>query len=561
MRDKGKRQEEIRMATKKKHQKNSGISFIKQAFILGMAGIVVRILGFAYRLPLTDMIGDEGNGIYAAGYNIYNFFLIMSSAGLPVAISRMVAEKIALEEYSNAKKIFNVSMMASGFFSLFLAIVMAFGTFLFYVGCRETGSTDNLWYPSVWCLFTLSPTIFIVGVMAVYRGYFQGFQTAVPTALSQIVEQIFNAVFSVYLAWLMIGYGVEFGAAGGTAGTGVGALAGLVLLIICYSSTKESRRLLFITDKKDYKIENGKEILFSLIKIAVPIITGTAIFSMTNFVDMFMVNSRLAAAGFDYSDIVKLYGQLNGKYVTLSTMPVSISTAVATAVIPSIAASLVRKDQEAVQTKVDSALRVTMIISIPAACGLGALGTPILQMLFPRYSDGGSLITVGSLSVIFLALSQISTGVLQGIGKVKTPAINALWGALTKIPVNYFLIAIPQINIIGAVISTTVCYIVCSILNFRALVKASGVKPDYVGMLVKPFIASAFMAVVCVVSYNLLYSFFPNNTAVTLLTVAAALFVYFWAMAFIGGFKREDVAMLPKGRALTSFLDKRGLLK
>lgn len=526
------------------------------AAILAAAGLIVRFIGFLYRLPLTNMIGDEGNGIYAAGYNIYNFFLIMSSAGLPVAISRMIAEKLALEEYSNARKIFKVSMFAAGGLSLLFAMFMAVGTYMFYSYCTATGKTDNLWYPSVWCLYTLSPTIFIVGVMAVYRGYFQGFQTTVPTALSQIIEQVFNAVFSVYFAWVLIKYGVEFGAAGGTAGTGIGALSGLIILVVFYLMTIKNRNAIFAQDKKDYRIEGSGEIVINLIKIAVPVITGTAIFSMTNFVDMIMVNSRLAAAGFDHNTIVKLYGQLNGKYVTLTTMPVAISTAIATAVIPSIAASMARKEHDIVQSKVDTALRVTMIISIPAAGGLGALGTPILAMLFPKYAEGGVLITVGALSVIFLALSQISTGVLQGIGKVKTPAFNALWGAVTKIPVNYVLIAIPQINVVGAVISTTVCYIVCSILNFRALVKATGVKPDYTGMLLKPCVSAVVMSIAAVGSYYGVYTLVSSNTLATLLAIVFAIFVYFVVMILVKGFKRDDLKMVPGGTKLIGFLEK-----
>lgn len=541
------------------NQKNNNLlggSFVKMAAILAAAGLVVRFIGFLYRLPLTNMIGDEGNGIYAAGYNIYNFFLIMSSAGLPVAISRMIAEKLALEEYSNARKIFKVSMAAAGGLSLLFAILMAVGTYIFYSYCTATGKTDNLWYPSVWCLYTLSPTIFIVGVMAVYRGYFQGFQTTVPTALSQIVEQVFNAVFSVYFAWVLIKYGVEFGAAGGTAGTGIGALSGLIILVVFYAMTIKNRNAIFAQDKKNYRVEGSGEIVVNLVKIAVPVITGTAIFSMTNFVDMVMVNSRLAAAGFDHNTIVKLYGQLNGKYVTLTTMPVAISTAIATAVIPSIAASMARKEHDIVQSKVDTALRVTMMISIPAAGGLGALGTPILAMLFPKYSEGGVLITVGALSVIFLALSQISTGVLQGIGKVKTPAFNALWGALAKIPVNYILIAIPQINIVGAVISTTVCYIVCSILNFRALVKATGVRPDYAGMLLKPGISAVCMSVAAICSYKVLYNLIPSNTFATLAAIVLAMVVYFIAMVLVKGFKRDDLKMMPAGTKLIGFLEK-----
>ena len=529
--------------------KKNGGSFVKQAAILAVAGILVRLLGFLYRLPLTNMIGDEGNGIYSAGYYLYNMFLIMSSAGLPVAISKMVSEKLALGEYTNAKKIFRTSFFVAGGLGLICTIAMFLGADAF---CKAIGSPR-----SYYCILTLAPTVFIVSVMAVFRGYFQGFNSTVPTAISQIVEQILNAVFSVYLAWILVKTSVELGAAGGTAGTGIGALAGLVTLVVIFFTSRKGRMELFAEDKKDYRVETSREITSNLFKIAIPVITGTAIFSMTNLIDMVMVNSRLAAIGtYTAEEIDALYGQLTGKYVTLFTMPVAISTALATAVIPSIAGSVVRKEHELVQAKVDTTLRLTMIISIPAAIGLGALGPQILQMLFPNYSDGGMLIRVGSISVVFLALSQISTGVLQGVGKVNAPAWNALWGSIAKIPVNYFLIAIPEINIIGAVISTTVCYIIASLLNFRALIKATGVRPDFVGMLVKPSIASIIMGVFSLLSYHLFYKFMPSNLVCTLLAIVVAIVVFVVAMICVKGFAREDLQMVPMGGKIIRFLEK-----
>ena len=177
-------------------------------------------------------------------------------------------------------------------------------------------------------------------------------------------------------------------------------------------------------------------------------------------------------------------------------------------------------------------------------------------MLFPNYSDGGMLIRVGSISVVFLALSQISTGVLQGVGKVNAPAWNALWGSIAKIPVNYFLIAIPEINIIGAVISTTVCYIIASLLNFRALIKATGVRPDFVGMLVKPSIASIIMGIFSLLSYHLFYKFMPSNLVCTLLAIIVAMVVFVVAMICVKGFAREDLQMVPMGGKIIRFLEK-----
>ncbi len=535
-----------------KNERKSG-GFIKQAAILAAAGLLVRVLGFLYRLPLTNMIGNEGNGIYSSGYYLYNMFLIMSSAGLPVAISCMVAERLALGEYKNAKKVFDVSMVTAsvlGFVCMFVMFVFA------RKFCAVIKSPR-----SYYCILTLAPTVFIVSIMAVYRGYFQGFGTTVPTAISQLIEQVFNALFSVLLAWYLMkvlsGDKIALGAAGGTAGTGVGAAAGLVVLIIAYIAARKDRKAAFDADKGDYKISSGKEILKSLVKIAVPVITGTAIFSMTNLIDMAMVKSRLAVIGtYSEAEIEGLYGLLSGKYVTLTNLPVSVSTAVATAVIPSIATSITLKDKKAVQSKVDTTLRITMMISIPAAVGLGVLGDQILMMLFPKYPDGGALLKVGALSVIFLALSQISTGVLQGVGKVNAPAVNALWGSLAKIPVNYFLIAIPRINVVGAVISTTVCYIIASLLNFRALVKTTGVRPDFVGMLIKPTAASIIMGLVCFVSYKLIFALSSSNTIATLAAVVFALFGYALGMILVKGFVREDLVMVPMGGKLIKLLEK-----
>lgn len=534
--------------------KRKSSSFVNQAAILAVAGIFARILGFLYRLPLTNMIGDTGNGIYSAGYYLYNFFLVMSSAGLPVAISKMVSEKITLGEIKNANKIFKVSMIVSASLGLLFSLIMFFGAQYFCVFIKSERS--------YYSILTLSPTVFIVAVLAVYRGYFQGMGTMVPTALSQVIEQIFNAVFSVYLAWLFMvymGLDVEFGAAGGTAGTGVGALAGLLTIAVLFHISRGERLSLSKLDKGGYRIETGKEITKNLMKIAVPVIAGTAIFSMTNLIDMIMVNSRLSAIGlYSQTEIDALYGQLTGKYVTLTTLPVVISTALATAVIPSISASVAKKEAEVVKSKIDTALRLTMIISIPAAVGIGALGDQILMLLFPNYADGGNLLRYGAVSIIFLALSQISTGVLQGIGKVKVPAWNALIGSICKIPVNYVLIAIPSINIVGAVISTTVCYMVASGLNFRALVKATSVKPDYIGMLVKPSIASLVMAFGCIYGYKYLYMLSHSNTVSTFIAIILAIILYAVTMIAIKGFKREELRLIPMGTKIINFLEKIG---
>ena len=311
----------------------------------------------------------------------------------------------------------------------------------------------------------------------------------------------------------------------------------------------------------EYRLETKREIAIKIIKTAVPIITGTAIFSMTNLIDMQMVTSRLAYSGaFSESEITSLYGQLTGKYVTITTLPVSISTALATAVLPSIASSVIKNEFEILKSKISTTLRLTMIISIPAAIGIGVLSDEILALLFPNHTDGGVLLMWGSFSIIFLALCQIVTGILQGIGKMQVPAKNALIGSIIKIPINYFLIAIPFINVLGAIISTTVCYIVASILNLNALKKATNVIPDYKSIFFKPTIASIIMGIICYFSNKFLYILTNSNNFSTILSVIISIFVYLVTLSLLKGFKREDLNLIPMGHKIIKVLEKFNLI-
>ena len=532
-------------------EKKKSSSFVQQAAILAVAGILVKVFGFLYRLPLTNMIGDEGNGIYSAGYYLYSFFLVLSSAGIPAAISKMISERVSLGEYSNVKRILKVSFWISGSVGAICSLVMFFGAQWF---CDAIKSPR-----SYYAILTLSPTIFVVALLAVFRGFFQGLGTMVPTAVSQVVEQIFNAIFSVLLAYLWIGKGVEYGAAGGTTGTGIGAFAALVFAFVSYIILKESiyKSLWKKRSKKIYKKASSNAIAAELVKITVPIITGSAIFSITNLIDMQMVSSRLTDCGaFTEAQITALYGQLTGKYVTITAVPIALSASVATAVIPSIAASNVRRDRRAVRDKIRMTIRLTMILTIPSAVGMGILGSEILKMLFPNYAEGGSLFLIGIGSIVFLALSQIVTGILQGIGKVHIPAINALIGALVKIPINYFLIVLPYMNVKGAIISTTACYCVAASLNLLALVKYTGVTPDFMGAFIKPTASAVIMAIGCRLSYDLLFYLTSNNMISTLLAIAFGIIVYIGLLAVMKGLKKDDVLMMPMGRKLVVLLER-----
>ena len=545
------------MAARAKKKSSGG--FIKQAAILAAASLLVRFLGFIYRLPLTNMIGDQGNAIYSGGYYIYTFLLILSSAGLPAAISKLVSERIALKQYRNAHRVFQAALVVSTTLGIIFAVIMG-------LGARQLANLIEI-PDSYYSLLTLCPTLVIVAIMSVFRGYFQGMHTMVPTAISQIIEQVFNAFFSVYLAWVFISVNIPKGmtkniplaSAGGTMGTGIGALAGLIVVIFAYCLIRKYLLWRAKRCRQPYE-ESRKELILKVLQTAWPIIAGTAVFSITNLIDMGMVVNILQSIGYTQEGAEVLYGQLSGKFVTLTTLPVTISTAIATAALPSIAASVKLKEKKQVRRKMALTYRISMIISVPAAVGISALGPQILAMLFPSAPDGGMLLTVGGISIIFLALCQTSTGILQGIGHIKVPVVGAILGAITKVILNALLIRIPAINVLGAVLSTTGCYLVAGVFDVIMLSRLTGTKFDFMGSFLKPVIGSIAMAAGTIASYQMFFQLIGSNTVATLLAICVAIAIYGLVMLLIRGIVEEDLRAVPGGGKLIRLLKRLRLI-
>jgi stage V sporulation protein B len=347
------------------------------------------------------------------------------------------------------------------------------------------------------------------------------------------------------------------GAAGGTTGTGIGALAGLCVLIWVYLLAKPGLRKKIKTDRTKARRESGKQIAAELLKTALPIIAGTAIFSVSALIDAVLVTGRLMdGAGYSLSEADSMFGLLSMRYVSMSTLPAAISTAMATAAIPSIVASVALKDKKAVNEKINAALRITMIISIPAAVGMGVLAEPIIQMLFPAAPEGAILLQVGAISIIFLSLAQIVTGMLQAVGKLHIPVIGAALGALIKIPLNYILVGIPEINVLGAVISTIFCYVLASLFDWFVLTKTIKIKPDIMSVIIKPLGCSLMMGLSCYVAHSLMLFIIDNNTVATIFAIAVSIVVYFAYMVLLDGLRDEDILRFPGGERILSLMKK-----
>jgi len=513
-----------------------GTSFVRQAAILAAASLFVRFIGFAYRIPLTHLIGDEGNALYGAAYNIYGVAVVISSGALPASISRLVSERLAKREFYNAHEMFKTSMIFALVAGAIVGLAMWFGAEFMLSFMHQP--------EAFYALRALAPTLFFVAMLAVFRGYFQGMKTAIPTALSQVLEQIVNVAFSVLLAFALYrASGLEAAVGGASAGTGIGAIAGLGVVIVIYGIMSRTFKWRAARDNnpRESRYSQFKVLLFTTL----PIVFGMVVFQLTNIIDIRMASSRMLAAGyFSESEVRALVGQFTGKFILLITLPAALSFALSSAIIPEITSSKVKMETAAIKHKTDMALRIAMILSIPAAVGLAVLADPIIALLFPGHPGGGWLIRYGSVAIVFMALCNVLTGTLQGLGYVKLPAIAAVFGVATKIPVNYALIGERSINILGAVISTIICYAVAAAINMYFLYKHTRILPSLASAFIKPFVAAVGMGMICYVAYHTMDMLIPTPLA-TLVALAAGAGAYVMFMCVIKGFRESDLMAAP----------------
>jgi len=515
---------------------NTG-AFVKQAGIIAASMLIGRVLGFLYRLPLTGLLGDEGNAWYASGYYVYTVVLLITAGALIPAVSKLVSERIALEQPRNAHCMFHTALKVSTVMGILAALGMWFGARMI-AGWMHSPQ-------SFYAIRALAPAMVLLGPLGAFRGYFMGRKNAFPMAVSQVGEQIFNVGFSLILAFLFFdAERLHRSVAGASAGTSVGVLVGLAVLIFLYSLVRRDYERQMVKDLAS-PVETERQQAKLLLAIAAPITLGMVMLSMTTPLDIRMANTRLVYSGvFNLFEIDELVGQFTGKYLLLTGLPVAIAGALSLAVIPGISAAHTVHDKKAVRDSVNMALRLAMLISIPAAVGLAVLADPILALLFPSFPDGGFMLVWGAVCVVFMAINQVLTAALQGVGKPFMPVIAAAVGLLVKVPINYYLMAVPEINILGAVISTVVCFIVAAGLNIFFLYRTEGLMPRFGEAMGKPAVAATFMGAVCFILHAMLVIALPGRVA-TVFTLVVGVLVYLTVLMLIRGLRSEDAELLP----------------
>lgn len=529
-------------------------TFLKGAFILGISGILVKIVGAFFRIPLANIIGSEGVGYYQVAYPIYTFLLSFSAAGFPTAISKLVSEKRARGNIRGGHKVFQVS--------LGILIIIGIVSFLFLsLGAGFLANNFIKSPNSYFSILALAPALLFIPIMAAYRGYFQGLQDMVPTAISQVIEQIARVVVGLWLAIFLLSHGTEYAAAGASFGATAGGIAGLTIMLIIYINHK-NRIFSEFQPIEQYKEESIERITGDLLRIAVPITVGAAVLPLINMIDSMIVLRRLQeAVGLSYKEANSLFGQLTGMAITLIQLPPVLTTALSMSIVPVIAASKVKNDIVSIEKDVKSAFRMTFLIGLPSFVGLAVLSTPIMTMLFPKEpASAGEVLLYLSFATLSLSLVQTLTGILQGIGKPEVPVRNLMIGALTKLVVTYVLTGIPFLNIKGAAIGTVMAYVVAAALDFIAVRESTKIKFDFVQFVLKPIIAVSVMGFVAYFVHKFAFPI-AGNTISTIAAIIAGGIIYGFMLLITGTIMEEDFLMLPKGDKLVTFLHRFNLLR
>lgn len=531
-------------------EKDEKRSFIKGAFVLAVAQLVSKVLGAVYRIPLYLLIGSEGIGLVQMAYPVYSTVLALSTAGIPVAISKVVAENLARGHRAGAYRAFQVSLGI-------LAVTGAIFSAALLLSARYIAGTvakdPRAYYP----LLAISPAIFFVAVMSAFRGFFQGQQDMVPTAISQVLEQILRVGTMFVLAFLLMGRGVEYAAAGATFGAVTGAMGGLAFLYVVYRGRLDLSRMAVYASDGDAGV---MAVLKQIIALAIPISLASIVMPIIQLIDMAVVPGRLQAGGATVTQATTLYGQLSGGAIPLINLPTVFTAALATSLVPSISSAFALGNSRLVSHRTTLATRLTMVVVLPSAFGLLVLAEPIGAFLFDDPGIGVPLEVLAP-GVIFIGLQMTTSGILQGLGRTTVPLRTLSAGAVVKMFLTWFLT--PRLGIRGAALSSVAGFFVASALNYAAVMRYTGRPQDLAGTFFKPLLAGAAMSVLArEVNARLLGLTGRGWISVPGAIVVAAL-VYFVVLVALGGLKPSDLEVVPKvgptmSKALGRLLGKGG---
>lgn len=542
-------------------------NFLVQGSILAVASIISRIIGLLYRIPLKSIIGDIGNDYYGTAMEIYSILLLISSYSLPVAVSKLVSARMAKGQRKNAYRIFKGALVFALISGSAACLIVYFGAGVITTYIVNTPL-------SIFALKVLAPTLLIVAVLGVVRGFFQGMGTMMPSAISQLIEQIINAVVSVWSAYMLFQYGTRigavlgnpatyaeaYGAAGGTLGTGVGALAALFFTILVFIMY----RIVFIKQVKgDHsgKTESYGRIFSVLIMTILPVLLSTTIYNITSFLDTSVFKQIAEYQGYKALDYSAMWGIYVGEYKVLVNVPIAIASAVAASSVPSLSTAFSAKDIREVKRKVAYSIRFIMVIAIPCAVGMAVLASPILQLLFQDSREMPErMMQIGAVSIVFYSLSTLSNGILQGINRMNVPVKNAVVTLVLHMGVLVALMYFFDMNIYAVVWANTFFSFFMCVLNAMAIRKYLRYRQEIPRTFIIPCICAAAMGGAVYGIYWLIMKFLNINALATFVSILIGVLVYGMLLLLLRGLRERELRSFPMGHLIIKIAKKLHLM-
>lgn len=523
-------------------------NFLQGAAILTFGTLLVKVIGALYKIPMNRVIGNEGFGHFNVAYSIYNVLLMISSTGLPIAVSKMISEANTLGNKRQVQKVYRISLVA------FLIIgVLCSGVMLIFAPQLANLMRDP---DAVYSIAALAPAVLFVCIICTYRGYFQGLQYMTSTAVSQVIEALCKLVIGLGLVYVILGMG--FGVAEAAGGAILGVTIGTVVAALYLYLDYRKRHVRLTEADMAMPVKSTGETVKQLLKLAVPITIGSAGLQIFNAIDTMIIQGRLQdAIGLTAREATAMYGTYSAAQ-TFYMLPSALISPLAISIIPTVTASLTLKDYRKAQASEESAFRMTALIGLPCAAGLGVLASPIQLFAYgydaETLSVAGPILALLGIAVIFNCMVTVTTAILQAHGKVNVPIYTTLAGGIVNIVTDYVLIGVGSIHIYGAAIATIAYCAVIMFLNIFAMHRSMDLPPRVLRQFVKPVVATALMAVAAYLVYEGAYNLLASNTLAMLCSVAVAVVVYFVMVYLLRIVTWEDCQLLPKSETIARLL-------
>ena len=545
------------MGSEEKIKKENKTSFMKNVAMLMLAQILIKVLGFIYRLVIVNVegFGDVGNGYYDAGYTVYSLLLTISSVGIPSVISKLVSERVVRGDHRGAYRIFKVSLTTFTIIGAILSVALFFGA--------DFIATNILDVPDIrYILMVLAPAIMFVASSSVIRGYFAGLGSMKATSISQTLEQFFNCVLTITFVYALVGKDPAVMAAGGNVSTTLSIIISFTYLYIFYKRRKKGIMKDCEAQTVEQEDKTTGKLLKTIFAISIPMTLGSLVSVVNNTIDTVTISNCIQTAFQGILETkealetkaMELSGLLS-KVVTIIHLPLAITGSFCTALVPAISSAIATNDYDTVNKRLSFSFFSSILIIMPCAAGLAVLARPILELIYPAASDGAGILMLSTITMIFVTLNYVVNGGLYGFGKVHIPAIALAIGAVLKLILNIILISNPAINIYGAVITAILCQGLSFVICMYYLNKEIKLKMNFKDHVLKPIIASVIMGAMVYVVYRLLTLVIGNSIA-TIISIIFGALIYALVVLLMKILKKEDIYMIPYGTKIYKVLVK-----